>query len=201
MWGIDHDLYPLAAGRHRVRAVRRADARPELLLRRPHALGPGLFRRRRVDSLVRQRRGLRRRLSLGRVVPRHLRHDRLLRLRRLLVFDRLSGRLDRGAVRHRRAAQAAGPVHVCRRARQPLPIARHQALRRHQHAGRQHLLPDSADGRRRRAGQAAVGPAALGGREHGRRRGDADRRHGRHGLDDLRAVSSKVRCWCCSAPC
>ena len=58
--------------------------------------------------LVRQRRRVRRRLPFGRVVPRHLRHDRLLRLRRLSVLDRLPGRLDRGPVRHRRAAEAAG---------------------------------------------------------------------------------------------
>ena len=78
-----------------------------------------LLRGPRADSLVRQRRGLRRRLSLGRVVPRHLRHDRLLRLRRLSVFDRLPGRLDRRAVRRRRADEAAGQVHVRRRAQRP----------------------------------------------------------------------------------
>ena len=40
-----------------------------------------------------------------------------------------------------------------------LPLARHQARRGDQHAGRQPLLPDPADGRRRRADQAAARPA------------------------------------------
>ena len=39
---------------------------------------------------------------------------------------------------------------------------RHQAGRRDQHAGRQHLLSDPADGRRRRAGQAAARAARTG---------------------------------------
>ena len=65
---------------------------------------------------------------------------------------------------------------------------RHQAGRRREHAGREHVLSDSADGRRRRAGAAAVGPAALGGRGDGRRGGDLHRRDRRHGVDHLGAV-------------
>ena len=41
-------------------------------------------------------------------------------------------------------------------------LAGHQALGGDQHAGREHLLSDSADGRRRGAGQAAAGLSALG---------------------------------------
>ena len=58
----------------------------------------------------------------------------------------------------------------------------------HQHPGRQHLLPDPADGRRRRAGPAAAGLPALGGRDHRRRGRDPHRRHRRDGLDDLGPV-------------
>ena len=47
---------------------------------------------------------------------------------------------------------------------------------------------DSADGRRRRAGAAAVGAAALGGRGARGRGGDLHRGDGRHGLDDVGAV-------------
>ncbi len=86
-----------------------------------------------------------------------------------------------------------GKFHLRRRARQPLQLARHQAGRGHQHAGRQPLLPDPADGRRRRAGQAAarlaarrpawcmVGVVVI-----------AHRRHRRHGVDDLGAVHQGV---------
>ena len=59
-------------------------------------------------------------------------------------------------LRHRRAAQAARQVHVRRRPRQPVQQPRHQAGRRDQHAGREPLLSDPADGRRRGAGQAAA---------------------------------------------
>ena len=65
----------------------------------------------------------------------------------------------------RRADEAAGQVHVRRRARQPSSTRRGIKLAAgDQHAGREPLLPDPADGRRRRAGQAAAGLAALGGR-------------------------------------
>ena len=141
-----------------------------------------------ADPLVRQRHRLRRRLPLRGVVPRHLRDDRLLRLRRLPLFDRLPRRLDRRALRRRRAAQADGQLHLRRRPRQPLPLARHQAGGRHQHAGRQPLLPDSADGRRRRADHAAARPPARRRRAAGRRRRHHHRRHRRHGVDDLGAV-------------
>ncbi len=64
----------------------------------------------------------------------------------------------------------------------------HQAHRGDQHAGRLAVLPHPADGRRRRPGDAAAGPAALRGRPHGRRHRHHDRRHRGHDLDDLRAV-------------
>jgi hypothetical protein len=49
----------------------------------------------------------------------------------------------------RRAAEAAGALHLRRRARQQVQLPRHQAGRGHQHAGGELLLPDPADGRRR----------------------------------------------------
>ena len=70
----------------------------------------------------------------------------------------------------------------------PLQLARHQAGRRHQHARRELVLSHPADGRRRRAGAAALGPAALGGRRARRGGRDLDRRDGRHGFDHLGAV-------------
>ena len=71
-------------------------------------------------------------------------------------------------------------------------FARHQAGGRRQHAGGERVLSDSADGRRRRAGAAAVGLAALGGRGAGGRGGDFHRRDGRHGVDDVGAVHQGI---------
>ena len=70
--------------------------------------GDSEFERFHNDELVGNESDVRRRLSLGRQLPGHLRDDRVLRLRRLPLFDRLSRRLGGGAVRDRRAAQAAG---------------------------------------------------------------------------------------------
>src|SRR5205814_83705 len=73
------------------------------------------LRGRRQRAVVRQRCGLRQRLSVGRVVPRHLRHDRLLRLRWIPLFDWLSRRLGRRTICDRRAAQTPWPLHFRRR--------------------------------------------------------------------------------------
>ena len=85
-----------------------------------------------------------------------------------------------------------GPLHVRRRARQSVPFARHQARRGDQHAGRQRVLSHSANGRRRRADQAAARLPALCRRGDGRRGRGADRRHRRHGLDDVCAVPQRL---------
>ena len=69
----------------------------------------------------------------------------------------------------------------------------------HQHAGRQPLLPDPADGRRRRAGQAAAGLLALGRRRDRRRGRHPDRRHGRAWSRRPGCSSSRGRCWSSSA--
>jgi hypothetical protein len=57
-----------------------------------------------------------------------------------------------------------------------------------EHADCLDILPDSADGRRGRAGDAPAGLAACGGRDYGRGDRDFHCRHGRHGFDDVRAV-------------
>ena len=175
--------------RHCLCDLRRHHARLELLSRPESANGRGLLRGRRQRALVRQRHRLRRRLSVGRVVPRHLRHDRVLWLRRLSLFDRLPGRLDRRAVRDRRAAQAAwastrspmrSTASSIRAASSWSPAISTLAVSVF------YLIPQMVG-----AGvliKPLLGLPHWAGVVHGRRGRDPDRRHRRHGLDDLCAV-------------
>ena len=112
-------------------------------------------------------------------------------LRRLHVLGRLAGGVPHRALRRRRAAAQRRQVHHGRRARLPAAPA---ARARHgvaQHAHRQHVLHDRADGRRRRAGE----PAAQGLRHRAsttavdrrRRADDRLRRLRRHAGDHLGA--------------
>ena len=121
-------------------------------------------------------------------VSRHLRDDRLLRLRRLPVLHRLSGRLDRRAVRHRRAAQADGEFTFA----DALDSKFHSRGIKLSAAISTlvvsifYLIPQMVG-----AGaliKPLLGPRILSRCDSGRRHRDPDCRHGRHGEHDLGAV-------------
>ena len=90
------------AGHHRSGHPQQQDRR-RLLRRRPHL--------HRTAERPRDRR----RLPVGRLVPRHRRRHRRLRLRRLPVLDRLPGRLAGRAAAGRRADAQHRQVHDGRR--------------------------------------------------------------------------------------
>ena len=78
-----------------------------------------LLRGRPLVLRLPERPGDRRRLHVGRVLPRHRRRSSPLRLRRLPLLDRLPGRLAGRAAAGRRTAAQLRPVHDGRRARLP----------------------------------------------------------------------------------
>ncbi len=78
-----------------------------------------------------------------------------LGLRRLHVLGRLAGRVHHRAAGHRRAVPQHRQVHAGRHPRVPQQSARHAHRRRHLGHHRVDVLPDRADGRRRRAGEDA----------------------------------------------
>ena len=196
----------------------RADDRPVPRLHRHHALHHvlgqpaeqdrrGLLRRRPVVLGLPERPGDRRRLHVRRLVPRHRRADRAVRLRRLPLLDRLPGRVAGRAAAGRRADAQLRPLHDGRRARVPDAAAPGPDGGRHLHHHRVDLLPDRADGRRRRAGRAAAGhrqdrdlprhvPEHREERHHrARRRADDPLRHRRrHAWHHLGADRSRPAC-------
>ncbi len=110
-----------------------------------------LLRRRRRHHRHPERLGDRRRLHVGRLVPRYFRPDLPVRLRRLHVLGRLAGGLHHGSADRRRTVPQRRQVHP---RRHPLLPHRSQAgarRGRHLHRGRLDLLPDRPDGRRRQA--------------------------------------------------
>ena len=142
-------------------------------------------RRRRLGPA--ERLGDRRRLPVGRIVPRHRGPDLDLGLRRLHVLGRLARRVHHRAAGDRRAVPEHRQVHAGRHPRVPQQPARHADRRRDLGHHRLDVLPDRADGRRRRAGEDADRHRLrdLGGR---RRRADAGvRAVRRHGRDDVGA--------------
>ena len=131
--------------------------------RRHHGLGEPadkrrrrLLRRRPLVHRLPERPRHRRRLHVGRVVPRHLRRHRAVRLRRLPVLDRLPRRLAGRAAARRRAAAQLRPLHDGRPAR--LPDAAAPGPHRGGDVDRRRLdlLPARPDGRRGRARRAAA---------------------------------------------
>ena len=95
-----------------------------------------------------ERPGDRRRLHVGRLVPRHLRRHRALGLRRLPLLHRLPGRLAGGPAARRRDAAQLRQVHDGRPARLPDEAAPGAHGGRDLHRRRLDLLPARADGRR-----------------------------------------------------
>ncbi len=158
--------------RHLPRGEARED-RGRFLRRGRRRLGPA------------ERLGDRRRLSVGRLVPRHRRADLALRLRRVHVFGRLAGRLYHRAAGDRGAVPQHRQVHDGRHPRLPQQPEDRQDLHGDFHHHRVDVLPHGADGRRRRAGEDADRHRL---RDLGDRRGRPDarvrdlRRHGGHHL-------------------
>ena len=171
----------------------RPDDRPVPRLRRPdpgdHAPGEPQQRHRRGLLLGRplahrapERGRHRRRLHVGRELPRHRRDHRAVGLRRLPVLDRLPRRLAGRAAARGRAAAQQRQVHDGRRPRVPDAPAAGPGRRRHLDDHRVDLLPARADGRRRRARHPAARRHQPGREEHHhrrRRRPDDLLRHGR----------------------
>ncbi len=182
---------PSPRHRHLPRHGRR-HARHQLL---PRPQGQGLrrlLRRPRPDPLVRQRRRVRRRLPLRRVVPRHLPDDRFYGYDGFLYsIGYLAGWIVALFV-VAEPMKRLGQVHLRRCAQCQVQLARHQTRCRRQHAGRERLLSHSANGRRRRARAAAIGLAPLGRRGAGGSGGDRHRRHRRDGLRPPGCSSSKA---------
>ena len=139
-----------------------------------------LLRRRSPDQGLAERSRGRRRLHERRILPRHRRYYRVFRLRRFHVLRGLAGCLSDGAAGGRRAAAQRRQIHHGRRAGLSTEGAAGAGHGVDQHADRQHLLHDRADGRRGRAG----GPAAERLRHQLPRRGDWRR----HSDDHLRRV-------------
>ncbi len=131
--------------------------------------------------------GDRRRLPVGGVVPRHRRPDLALRLRRLHVLGRLAGRLHHRAAGDRRAVSQHRQIHAVRHSRLSQQSAGGADRRRAVDDHGVDVLPDRADGRRRRAGEDAD-RHRLRNLGDGRRRADARLRAVRRdGGDDLGA--------------
>ena len=172
--------------RHRhVRGLRRRHALHHQVGRLEDQVGGRLLHRRRRHHRLPERPRHRRRLHVGGLVPRHLRRGDGLRLRRADLLDRLPGRLADPDLPDGRAAAQPRQVHLRRRGGLPLRPDAGAHLRGVGHAGRRRLLPDRADGRRRRADQAALRPRLLDRGGHRRRADDglrALRRHDRHHL-------------------
>ncbi|CAA9258507.1 MAG: Acetate permease ActP (cation/acetate symporter), partial [uncultured Acetobacteraceae bacterium] len=185
--------------RHRGRRQAGAESRghPDVLrLRARHALhhvpggagqqvGGRFLRRGRRHHRLPERPGHRRRLHVGRELPRHLRPGLRLGLRRADLLHRLPGGLADRAVPDRGAAAQPRQVHLRRRRLLPAGPDADPHPVRHRHAGRGGLLPDRADGGRGKADRAAV-RAALRLRGGDRRRADDRlrrlRRHEGHHL-------------------
>ncbi|CAA9494623.1 MAG: Putative symporter YjcG, partial [uncultured Solirubrobacteraceae bacterium] len=144
--------------------------------------GRGLLRGRALVHRPAERRRDRRRLHVGRVLPRHRRDHRPVRLRRLPVLDRLPRRLAHRAAARRRAPAQQRQVHDGRRAGLPHAAAPGAHGGGHLDHRRVDLLPAGPDGRRRRPRQPAARRRLPGRQEHhdrGRRRPDDLLRHGR----------------------
>ena len=149
---------------------------------------PRLLRRPPAHRRLAERLGDRRRLHVGRVVPRNHRSGRVLRLRRIHVLGRLAGRLSRRALSRRRAAAQHRQVHDGRPDLVPPARPRRPRDRGALDAGDHALLHDRADGRRRRARQFAAAAGSEDRRDRRRRRADARLRSlRRHARDDVGA--------------
>ena len=162
--------------RHDVRDVPRREARE---------VGLRLLHRRRRRHGHAERLGDRGRLPVGGIVPRHRGTDLAVRLRRVHVLGRLARRLHHGAAADRRALPQHRPLHALRHPR--LPQQPEGDAHRRGDLGDHGLdvLPDRADGRRRRAGEDADRHRLRVLGDRGRRadaRLRAVRRHGRHHL-------------------
>ena len=125
------------------------DARHHLSGRHADTVRRRLLRRGRRHYGIPERPCNRRRLHVGRVVPRHLGSCLLLRLRRSHLLDRLPRRLADRALPHRRAPAQSGQLHVRRRRlvssrSDPDPDSVGDRNPR-----RRGLLPHRPDGRRR----------------------------------------------------
>ena len=124
-------------------------------------VGGGLLHGRRRHHRLPERPGDRRRLHVGRLLPRHLGSGDGRRLRRTDLLHRLPRRLAGHHLPDGRAAAQPGQVHLRRRGGLPLQAGAGAHFRGLGHAGRGGLLPDRADGWRRPADQAAVRPGVL----------------------------------------
>ena len=127
-----------------------------------------------------ERSGDRRRLHVGRLLPRHLRLHRPVRLRRLPLLHRLPGRLAGGAAAGRRAAPELRPLHDGRPARVPDATGAGSQRRRHLDDRGVDLLPAGADGRGRQPGRSAARGELAADQEPGDRRSRHPHDHLRH---------------------
>ena len=166
--------------RHRdVPGVHRDHSRHHLLGRQAHQDRHRLLRRRTRHHGVAERPRDRRRLYVGRLVPRHCRAGLFQRLLRPELLGRLAGRLADRAVPDCGAAAQLRQIHLRRRRLLPPEARADPCDGRAQHLGGGDLLPDRPDGRCRPVASHPAAAVRLLAVDHHRRRTD-------HHLCDLR---------------
>ena len=173
--------------RHRDRTGHRRDRADRRLRAAAVPDHQRLLRRVALGEPVVERVGDRRRVPLGRVLPRHRRPDPGLRRGHAVVPGRLHRGLPRAAGAGRRAAAPVRRLHAARLRRGPARVAAGAPDRQRPRRDDRLALPAAAVRRRRAHRAPGDRGAGLGRRPAGRRRRRVQRRDGRHAQHHLRA--------------